>query len=405
MPAFRYEAIASSGKSEKGVIEADSARAARQLLRDRALLPVSIDPVYEKDSSNSKKSHHRQKLSAKDRVLLTRQLATLLSAGLPLEEAIMAAAEQTEKPGTRALILALRSKILEGHTLAAALRDFPGAFSELYCATVSAGEKTGHLDSVLERLADYTEKQFTLRQKISHALIYPAVMVLVAVGITTFLLEFVVPRMIAVYGDTGQHLPALTLCLLAVSQGIRHGGVPALVLMTLSFFLLRWQIHRHPRFKFQVHTLLLHLPFIGWGIRTANTARFSRTFAILSAAGVPVLDAMRISSSLVTTLPIQESLQTAVQRVREGANIHLALKQTRWFSPMTIHMIASGEAGGQLENMLERAAANEENDIAQMIDTCLALSEPLIILIMGGIVLFIVLAVLLPIFQMDQVNL
>lgn len=405
MPAYRYESINAAGKKENGVIEADSPRAARQMLRDRALIPVTLHPAFDKsNAATGKKAGKSQRLRPKERVLLTRQLATLLAAGLPVGDAIMAAAEQCERPATRALILALRSKVTEGHTFAAALRHFPAAFSELYCATVAAGEKTGHLDTVLQRLADYTERQFTMRQKITHALIYPAIMILVATGITGFLLEFVVPRMISVYGDTGQPLPFLTQCLMALSHGIATGGLPTLILIIAGTMAFRWSIRRHADFRLSVHHLLLKLPLFGWGIRTANTARFSRTFAILSSAGVSVLEAMRIASSLVTSLPIRSALSHSVQRVKEGTNIHQALRQSRYFSPMTIHMIASGEAGGQLENMLSRAAENEENELTRMIDTGLALSEPLIILIMGAIVLFIVLAVLLPVFQLDQLN-
>lgn len=405
MPAFRYKAILPSGKQESGIIEAESARAARQLLRDRSMLPITLHAAHEKSGRHSERnSRKKMRLRPKERTLFTRQLATLLKAGLPLADAINATAEQTENADTRALILAIRSKILSGYSLAAALRDFPGAFSELYSATVAAGEKTGHLDSVLERLALYTEKQFAMRQKLMHAMIYPTVMIAVAVGITGFLLEFVVPRMITVYSDTKQHLPTMTQWLISISQGIAHWGLLVLVMIVMGFFLLRWRLKHSPAFKRSFHLFLLRLPLLRWAIRTSNTARFSRTFAILSTAGVSVLDAMHIAATLVTSLPIRDALDQAVKRVREGANIHLALKQTRYFSPMTIHMIASGEASGQLEDMLDRAAANEENDIAQSIDTSLALSEPLIILIMGGIVLFIVLAVLLPIFQLDQLN-
>jgi general secretion pathway protein F len=296
----------------------------------------------------------------------------------------------------------VRSKVLEGHALASALRDFPQAFSNLYCATVSAGEKSGHLDIVLQRLADYTEQQYEMRQKIMHALIYPVIMVFVAIGIVGFLLQFVVPKMISVYSNTGQALPGMTQILIAISNGISRYGLYILIAIIAGFVLFRYQMKKNIAFKEKMHRVFLRIPVIGNAIKVVNTARFSRTFAILSSAGVPVLEAMTISSALITNLPIRKAVQEAANRVREGANIYLALKQTTYFPPMSIHLIASGESSGQLENMLERAANNQEGDITRLIETSLALFEPAIILLMGAIVLFIVLAVLLPIFQLDQ---
>ncbi|MHB1946854.1 MAG: type II secretion system inner membrane protein GspF [Gammaproteobacteria bacterium] len=403
MSAYHYVAINAKGAKQKGTIEADNAKHARQLLRAKNLVPLemhSAQPKIEKSSSG--KISRKQSMSSKELALMTRQLATLIAAGLPLEEVLAAVAEQTEKPRTKGLILSVRSKVLEGHALASAMRDYPYAFSTLYCSTVAAGEKSGHLEIVLQRLADYTEQQFHMRQKIQQALIYPTLMVLVSIGIVGFLLEYVVPKMISVYSNIGQTLPGMTQVLILFSNGIKTFGIYILLIIILAIFFFRRTMKSSLVFRAQVHRFLLRIPIIGSAIKTVNTARFSRTFAILSSAGVPVLEAMSISSALITNIPIREAVEEATNRVREGANISLALKQTTYFPPMSIHLIASGEASGQLENMLERAANNQDGDISRLIETSLALFEPAIILLMGAIVLFIVLAVLLPIFQLDQ---
>ncbi len=406
MAAFHYTVINAAGTRQKGIIEAESAKHARQLLREKNLIPLDISASEKtaKTTSSFLQFSRKGSVSTKELALITRQIATLLSAGLPLEEVLGAVAEQTEKSSSKGLILSVRSKVLEGHALASALRDFPGAFSNLYCSTVAAGEKSGHLDIVLQRLADYTEQQYETRQKILHALIYPTIMIFVAIGIVGFLLEFVVPKMISVYSNIGQQLPGMTQVLIAISTGIQSVGWYMLLALIILIILFRYQIKKSVPFKEKVHRLMLRIPIMGNAIKVVNTARFSRTFAILSSAGVPVLEAMTISSALITNLPIRNAVQESVNRVREGANIHLALKQTTYFQPMSIHLIASGESSGQLEKMLERAANNQDNDIARLIETSLALFEPAIILVMGGIVLFIVLAVLLPIFQLDQFN-
>lgn len=403
MAVFSYVALTPKGDKQKGIIEADNEKQARVQLRTKNLVPLEMHPTQQKKQLTAAgRVSRKQSMGSKELALMTRQLSTLLSAGLPLEEVLSAVAEQTEKPRTKGLILSVRGKVLEGHALASAMRDFPHAFSNLYCSTVSAGEKSGHLDAVLQRLADYTEQQFQMRQKIQNALIYPSVMILVSVGIVGFLLEFVVPKMVAVYSNTGQALPTLTQILIAISSGIQNFGLYLLLLIIGAIFLFRHYLKKNAAFRKKVHSFLLRLPILGNAIKTANTARFSRTFAILSSAGVPILEAMSISSSLITNIPIRKAVEEAANRVREGANISLALKQTTYFQPMSIHLIASGEASGQLENMLERAANNQEGDISRLIDTSLALFEPAIILIMGAIVLFIVLAVLLPIFQLNQ---
>ena len=406
MAAFHYTAINSQNKTQKGIIEADSANEARRLLRGQNLTLLSIELSAKKETRKNtffSISHlGKPSMSVKELALMTRQLATLLNAGLPLEEVLTAVAEQTEKPRTKGLILSVRSKVLEGHSLASALRDYPEAFSALYCSTVAAGEKSGHLDVVLQRLADYSEQQFYMRQKIQQALIYPSVMVCVALSILAFLLEYVVPKMVSVYSGMGQALPDMTLLLISISTHLKSVGLYLFIGIIFSVLLFRRAIKKNLRFRERFHEFLLYLPIIGNAIKITNTARFSRTCAILSSAGVPILEAMRISSELILHLPIRNAVEVAMNHIREGAAISLALKQTHFFPPMSIHLIASGESSGQLENMLERAANNQEGEISRLIETSLSLFEPAIILVMGAMVLFIVLAILLPIFQLDQ---
>lgn len=403
MTAFHYTAIDKNGAQQKGIIEADSLKNARQLLREKNIIPLEVSLAQQKKLRQLNFSR-KQTLSHKELMLITRQLATLLAAGLPIAEVLTTVAEQTEKTSAKGLILSLRSKVLEGFSLAAALKEFKENFSELYIATVAAGEKSGHLEIVLTRLADYTEQQFNMRKKILNALIYPAIMIIVSIGIVGFLLEYVVPRMVSVYNNMGQTLPTMTQMLISLSSVIQNVGIYILILICCSYFFFRHKLKKNVFLRAKFHRTLLRLPLLGNAIKVANTARFSRTFAILSAAGVPVLDAIAIASQLITNLPIRYSVENAAKKIREGANIHLALKQTRYFPPMSIHLIASGEASGQLENMLERSANNQDNEIATLIETSLTLFEPAIILIMGAIVLFIVLAVLLPIFQLDQLT-
>lgn len=406
MPAYHYVAVNVQGVEQKGVVEADSEKAARQLLRNQSLIPLTLRVAQTSKRTMTKSTRawwgRSPGLGSQDTALFTRQFATLLAAGLPVEEALAAVGEQSEKQQVKGLILSVRGKVMEGHSLAAALREYPNAFSPLFCATVAAGEKSGHLDKVLLRLADYTEQQANMRQKLRTALIYPTVIVLVALGIVGFLLEYVVPKMIAVYSHLNQALPFLTRVLIGMSQLLKQYGLIILLLMIGFIYVWYLALQRSPAWREKTHRVWLRMPIIGKVIKTANTARFSRTLSILSASGVPVMEAMTIAAQLITNIAIRQAVEVAVLRVREGASLHLALKQTGYFSPMSVHMVASGEASGQLEAMLERVATTQENDITRLIDVSLALFEPAMILVMGIVVLFIVLAVLLPIFQLNQ---
>jgi general secretion pathway protein F len=405
MGAFEYTAVDRGGRQHKGVLEGDTPRQVRQLLRDRGLLPTHVNEVMERQrragTTSSPRLGLRRGISAADLALVTRQLATLLRSGMPLEETLLAVGQQAEKPRLKSILLGVRSRVMEGHTLASGLGEFPKAFPEIYRATVAAGEQSGHLDPVLERLADYTEGRQQLRQRVSHALIYPVILVTLAIFIVSALLVYVVPKVVGVFENTGQELPGLTRALIASSDFLRDYGFVLLGLIALGLFIFS-RLLRRLDFRRRWDRFLLRLPLIGKLTRGVNTARFTRTLSILAGSGVPVLDALRISGDVVGNVPMREAIEETAVRVREGAPLGRSLGSSRLFPPMTMHLISSGEASGELENMLERAADNQEREVNGLVGALLSILEPALILFMGVIVLAIVLAILLPIFQLNQ---
>jgi general secretion pathway protein F len=398
MSAFEYAALDKHGRTRKGVLEADTARQIRQQLRELQLTPLTVTEVQR---NVQHQTSSRLRLSSTDLALCTRQLATLVRSGLAVEEALRAVSEQTEKNSAKTLLLAVRARVLEGHSLAAGLNDFPQVFPELYRATVAAGEQTGHLDLILERLADYTETRQHLRQKTLLALFYPALLTLVAITIVIGLLAYVVPQVVQVFANVKQELPLLTRYLIAVSHFLQAWGVWLAVVIIISISLLRYSL-RFESALFMFHRLLLRLPVIGKLERGANVARLTRTLSILTASGVPVLDALRITTQVVSNRPLRHALQAATEQVRQGSSLHHALEYSRLFPPMVVYLCASGEASGNLEQMLERAAVMQERELEMLIGVLLSLFEPLLILVMGGVVLLIVLAILMPIFELNQ---
>ena len=402
MGAFEYTAVDNSGRERKGVLEGDTARQVRQLLRDQSLLPVTVAEVATEERRQRKTRYtFRRGLSASDLSLITRQLATLVHSGLPLDEALQAVSEQTEKPRVKSILLGVRSKVLEGHALADGLGDFPAVFPELYRATVAAGEQSGHLDTVLDRLADYTESREQLRSKTLTAMLYPVLLFVVCSAIVFLLLTFVVPKIVKQFENSKAALPILTQGLIAISDFARNWGWLVILIVGLGFWLFsRWL--RDPAARRRYHAVLLRLPLIGKVVRGNNTARFARTLSTLTSSAVPVLEALRISGEVVTNLPMREAVQEAAARVREGASIARSLGASRMFPPMMIHLIASGETSGDLETMLDRAATNQEREMDTILSTVVGLLGPLMILVMGGFVLLIVLAMLLPIFQLNE---
>jgi general secretion pathway protein F len=399
--AFEYTALDNAGRQHKGVIEGDTARHVRSLLRERALLPVTVAEVAEREARRQEGFSLLRRVSASDLALLTRQLATLVRAGLPLEEALLAVSQQSERPRVQSILIGVRARVMEGHALAAGLGDFPAVFPEIYRATVAAGEQSGHLDGVLERLADYTEGREQMRQKVMGAMLYPIVLMVMCFTIVSILLTYVVPKVVEVFENNRAKLPLATRVLVALSDGLRHYGLWLLIALALAGFLF-WRWSRQPEARRRVHRSMLRAPLMGRLLRGMNTARFTRTLSILTASAVPVLEALRIAGEVVTNLPMRDAVAEAAARVREGAAIGRSLAQSRLFPPMTIHLISSGESSGELESMLERAALNQERELDGLIGAMVGLLGPLLIITMGLFVMGIVFAMLLPIFEMNS---
>ncbi|MES9999063.1 MAG: type II secretion system inner membrane protein GspF [Candidatus Thiodiazotropha lotti] len=400
MDAFEYVALDPSGKEKRGVLEGDSPRQVRQQLRESGLTPLTIDSASGTATQSKSKLFQRQ-INAMELALITRQMATLLRSGLPLEHVLKTTAQQTDKRHVERTLLAVRAKVLEGRTLADGLKDFPKTFPEVYIQTVSSGEESGHLEVVLERLADYTEQRQQMRQKTIFALFYPALLTIVSLLIVGGLLTYIVPQVTRVFESMSAELPWITQALMSTSDTLRSYGVPIFVtLLALGLFFS--YLLKKPGPKRWWHRTLLRIPLVGRLVRTANAARFSRTLSIMAASSVPILDSMRIASQVLTNLPMRSAVEEATLRVREGASLYQALDKTGYFPPMTLSLLASGESSGNLEGMLERSADIQEREIETLVSTIQGLFEPILILVMGGIVLVIVLAILLPIFDLNQ---
>ncbi len=396
MAAFEYIALNKSGNTKKGVLEGDTARQIRQQLREADLIPLSINTVIA--------AKHKQRsiaISATDLALLTRQLATLVRSGLALEEALRAISEQTDKAKLKSMLLAVRSRVLEGHSLADGLQDFPKIFPTVYRSTVAAGEQSGHLDLVLERLAEYTENRQYIRQKTLLALFYPALLSSVAILVVIGLLAYVVPQVVQVFANINQQLPWLTRALIMISDFLREWGIWLLLLLIAFGMWLRYLL-RFERVLIIFHKLLLKIPLISRLELGTQVARFTRTLSILTESGVPMLEALQITSKVLSNRLLCKAVEDATDKVREGSNLHNALEQSHLFPPMMIYLIASGETSGKLDNMLERAAIMQERELESLIGVILGLFEPILILLMGGMVLTIVLAILMPIFELNQ---
>lgn len=403
MAAFDYVALDSSGREKKGVVEADTPRNARQKLRAQELTPLDLSESHKKSSNDSHigRASKRRGIKVGELALVTRQIATLVSTGTPLEEALSAVARNTDKNRIASLILAVRARVLEGHSFAAALREFPRVFPEIYQATVDAGEQSGHLDAVLERLADYLEERQEANATIKKALIYPSLLVVFSIGIVMGLLGYVVPQVVQVFDSMDQQLPILTRAMLSVSAFVREWGLVIFIAIAILVFLYRYAMHTES-FKMRMHSLWLKVPIFSKLIRAFNTAQFARTLSILAASGVPVLQALGIASQVITNRPMRKAVQQASSQVREGSTLSGALERTGYFPPMLMHLISSGEASGQLDLMLDKAASFQERELDSALAIFLGIFEPVVILIMGALVLLIVLAILLPIFEMNQ---
>jgi general secretion pathway protein F len=403
MTAYRYRALNSEGKLVRGVLEADSERQVRIQLRGQSLRPVDVGVANKQTAggkSTSRFSFLQSRISAGDLALLTRQLSTLVLSNLPLDEALQAAAQQSRSARIKGMLLQVRSRVSEGHTLAYAMGEFPLVFNEMYRAMVNAGEHAGHLGPVLEQLADYTEQRQYTGQKLKMAMIYPFILIGVAIAVVVALMVFVVPELVGIFAHSKRELPLLTRGLIASSDFFRTYGIWLFVGLILLAFALR-QLLRNSSRKKRWHGLLLRTPGISRLLIALDTARFASTLSILMASGVPLLDALRIAGQVLTNLVLREDSQVVAENVQEGSSLHRALEQSGRFPPMMVHMVASGEASGELETMLERSATNQERELEMTLGTMMSLFEPLMVVFMGGMVLTIVLAILLPIFDLN----
>ncbi|MDM1758925.1 MULTISPECIES: type II secretion system inner membrane protein GspF [Acinetobacter] len=399
MPAYQFTAIDASGKQQKGVLEGDSARQIRQQLRDKEWIPVTVDAVEQKDKSKST-GLFQKKFSAYELALMTRQLSVLVAASIPLEEALRAVAKQSEKTHVQNLLLAVRSKVLEGHSLAQAMQQ-SGSFPDLYIATVAAGERSGHLDLILDQLSDYTENRFAMQKKVQGAMIYPIILMLMSFGIVMGLMTYVVPDIVKTFDQSKQALPWITVALMKASDFIRTSWPFVLVASVMGIFLLiRFLKTTAGHYAFD--RLALRLPLFGKLSRGINSARFASTLSILTKSGVPLVDALKIGAAVSNNWIIRDAVNIAAEKVTEGGNLATQLERCGYFPPMMVQMIKSGEASGELDRMLERASDMQDREVSTFISTLLALLEPLMLVFMAGIVLVIVIAVMLPIVNMNN---
>lgn len=403
MAAFRYEAIDSEGRSTRGVIEADGLRQARARMRELGLLVIKVSAVTQETlhSGSGQRWRMRRGISSSQLSMVTRQLATLLEAGLTLESSLSALIEQSEDESVRQILAGVRSELLSGHTLAQAMGQYQSVFPDIYRSLIKAGEASGELGHVMLRLADYTESRQVLRQKVVLAFVYPAIVTVVALMVVMGLLIYVVPQVVSVFQQSHQTLPLLTRLLIGLSSGLQASWLYLLIALFGTGYFVRTLLLRE-EIRYQWHLRLLRLPMLGRLVRGINTARMASTLAILAGSGVPLLASLQAATGVVTNLPMRRALEDAAKKVREGVTLSRALAASGLFPPILVHLIASGESSGKLDTMLDRAATQQEQEIGNYTSVLTSLMEPVLILIMGGVVLTIVLAILMPIIEMNQ---
>ena len=398
MEAFQYQALDATGRTVSGVVQADTARQARMQLRAQGLLPSKIGHVHARERA---RQVWARGISSAELSLVTRQMATLLASGLTMEQALNALIEAATEPATREVLTGVKTEITAGSSLAGALAAYEKSFPDFYRALVHGGEESGALPTVLQHLADYLDARQALKQKTGLALLYPILVTIVALSIVTGLLVYVVPQVVQVFQQSRQGLPLLTRALIALSDFLR-GAWPYLVAI-VGGAIAAWRvILRRDAPRRRWHSMLLRMPWVGSLIRGVNTSRFASTLAILVAGGVPLLSALASAARVMTNMVLREAVERAIERVREGASLARALGETRAFPPLLIHLVASGEVSGKLEQMLNRAAHLETQALERRLAVFLTLLEPVMILVMGGVVLLIVLAILLPIIEINQ---
>lgn len=398
MEAYRYEALDAEGRTVTGVLQADTARQARAQLRAQGLLPSTVDQVRARDRAQTPwaRGLHPDELS-----LLTRQMATLLAAGLTVEQALAALIESAEEPITREVLGGVKTEVIAGLSLSAALASYSRSFPDFYRALVHGGEESGTLPLVLRHLAEYLDARQTLKQKTSLALLYPALVTVIAIIIVAGLLVYVVPQVVQVFQHSRQSLPLLTRALIGLSDFLRMSWPYLIIAIAAAGLSVRIALRRDD-IRYQWHALLLRAAWLGPLIRSSNTSRFASTLSILIGGGVPLLKALSSGARVMSNMVMRRAIEETIEQVREGASLSRALRETRVFPPLLVHLVASGEMSGKLKEMLERAAQLEAQALERRLGIFLTLLEPIMILVMGGIVLVIVLAILLPIMEINQ---
>ena len=409
MAAYEYRALDAQGRKKRGVIEGDSARQVRSRLKEQGLIPLEVTETLAKAEKSRKAASSaglsrftaRRGLSTPALALITRQLSTMVKSGMPLEQCLKAVAEQSEKKRIRLMLMTVRARVLEGYSLAEGLAEYPHCFNELFRTMVAAGEKSGHLDAILSRLADYSENRQKIRSKLQQAMIYPIVLVVFAVCIVAFLLASVVPKIIGQFMEMGQALPWSTQLLLDSSAFVQHWGLLIFFFFLADIYLWRWLLSR-PAFHLAWSKRVMGFPLVGKVARGLNTSRFARTLAICSSSAIPILDGMRVAADVIVNPYVKQQVLQAADNVREGSSLGRALEQARLFPPMMLHMVVSGEQSGDLESMLTRAADNQDETFESTINIALGIFTPALIAVMAGMVLFIVMATLMPILEMNN---
>ncbi len=404
MAVFDYKALNGKGDQVAGIIDADSAADARSKLRRRNLFPTAVTKSEEKVDLRSDQAISRifKRVKAGEVAVFTRQMATLLASGLQLVQALNALIDQLEKSPLKRVVIKVRDRVNAGQSFAESLKGFPRIFPPLYTNMIQAGEAAGALDVVLERLADLTEKNVRMRNHIRSVMVYPLLVALIGVAVIVFLLVNVVPTITSIFAETQQALPIPTVILLNISDFMR-GYWWALILIAAGLYLLFnfWKNGRRGRTV--IDRVKLRLPLFGPLVRKIAVVRFSRTLATLVASGAPLIESMRIVSSIVNNTVISSAIGKAIEAIRAGQSIAGPFRRSRVFPPIVVHMIAIGEASGSLEPMLEKIAQSYEDEVETTVSALTSLLEPIMIVIMGVVVGYIVLSILLPIFQMSQV--
>ncbi len=401
MPAFEYRSLDHRGKINKGTLEADSARQVRQQLRDKGWVPLEVNEASDTNSQGMGRFAGSGKINGAEQALITRQLATLLKSGLPVEQALSAVSKQAANDRIERIMLAVRAKVREGYSLARSFGSFPRAFPEMYRATVAAGEQSGHLEQVLEQLADYLETRHDTGRSVAQAMIYPAFIMVFASIVIMLMMTFVVPKLVAVFEGRDQALPLLTRIVMAMSDFARGWGWLVVLLIVVAVVVFM-RAMRDPRFRLRVHQRLVNMPLVGTMLRAGDSARLASTLGILGRSGVPLVDALFIAAQVVGNLAVRNAVKNAAAKVREGGSLSRALDASGYFPPMLVQMIASGETSGELDNMLTRAADYQERELSSTINTMVGLLGPIMLLVMAGVVVMIVLSVMLPIMQMNN---